>query len=152
MVMVPPGLADYLQRVDAVLEDQVLLDRVWRVEADRSLPRVIPEDVVEFLRRRVGSVGQRGLAEDGTARGGADSIWRAYGGNVRCRALARTTSASRRSMASTCERCRRKRAATARGFLSICLLICAFRIPHRLLLALELGWAETPCGLGIVML
>jgi hypothetical protein len=58
-------------------------------------------------------------------------IWRAHGGNFRCRSLARTTWGSRRSRGSACLRCRqRKRAATAWGFL----LIRARRIPHRLLL------------------
>ena len=88
-----------------------------------------PEGVLLTTEALVRTLAAAGL---GGARGGAGWIWRAHGGNFRCRSLARTTSGSRGSRGSACLRCRqRKRAATAWGFL----LIRARRIPHRLLLA-----------------
>jgi hypothetical protein len=56
MLVVAHSVASHLQRVDAVLGDEMLLDRSWRVEEDRLPSGVVPEDVLGFLRRRVGSV------------------------------------------------------------------------------------------------
>jgi hypothetical protein len=56
VLVVAHGVASHPQRVDAVLGDKMLLDRSWQVEEDRPLPRVVPEDVLGFLGRRVASV------------------------------------------------------------------------------------------------
>jgi hypothetical protein len=60
MVVGACGLASHDQRVDAVLGDQMLLDRSWRVEEHRLLPGGGPQDIRWFLGWRIGGGGMSG--------------------------------------------------------------------------------------------